>query len=249
LDGFFVKAAQNRKPKQRVFRKKKRVQIFAPCKNGTVDLQPVKRKKKKIFFKKTSKTPFSEFYLDSKLKSRNPKMPLEISVMQLRTGFECHFRHFSMLQIATALFSIKTPKFQGVFGTFCIFRFFAFFFCKFVTFRKKMSDVHLKFGDYLRRAYSVKHVFQDEFPISRNCVSWDFQIPDFRISDSSQVKHVFFTFIRLQPENKTPMLPRGFDFPEGFQNFRVSGLPISTFWKFQVVQKIYVLLYFIIDFK
>jgi hypothetical protein len=112
----------------RTFRKSE-VQIFAPCKNGAVDLQPVKRKSEN-FFQKTSKNAFfPKFYLDSKLKvPKNPENASrnfgKKSVHRCARDFGVIFDTFSMLrQIATALFSIKTPKFQVFSGHFCILRF------------------------------------------------------------------------------------------------------------------------------
>jgi hypothetical protein len=139
------------------------------------------------------------------LKSENPKMPLaefrEKKCTECARGFGVIFDTFSMLrQIATALFSIKTPKIRVFSGHFCILRFFAFCTFLFVTFRKKMSE-NVPISQFqVPAAQSVfcKNMFFgtiSQFPSAQKCQGFRFQFRNFRIRPQRSEKHLFYTFI------------------------------------------------------
>jgi hypothetical protein len=156
------------------------------------------QKKWKFFPKNVEKRLFPKFYLDSKLKVENPKMPLAMGKKKcwVCRGFRCHFRHFSMLHRHSPIFD-KKPN-LSVFGTFFL-RFFAFFalFANLWHFRKKMSE-NVDFPNSRRypaaQSVFLKHVFgtNSQFPEITK-VSWVSEFQNFGISRVLRSeKHLFF---------------------------------------------------------
>jgi hypothetical protein len=153
---------------------------------------PAGKTQKWKFFQKRRKRLWNFTSILSWKSWKPRKCPSGISEKCARSGiFGVIFDTFSMLrQIATALFSIKTPKFQcfrHFFLFFCVFLLF-FTFCKFVTFPKKMSENVPIFPEILRvpAAQSVfckRCFFGTNFPNFEitKCpgISWILNFPEF----------------------------------------------------------------------